>query len=48
MFTTINKLAGMKPLLLRGLREKTVASVSGIAVTAGAFQAIYLMIFALE
>ncbi len=48
MFTTINKLAGVKPLLLRGLRETMIASVSGIAFTAVAFQAIYFMIFALE
>ena len=43
MFTTINKLAGVKPLLLRGLRETIVASVSGIAVTAAVFHAIYVI-----
>ena len=43
MFTTINKLAGMKPLLLRGLRERILASASGIAVTAAAFHAIYVI-----
>lgn len=43
MFTTINKLAGMKPLLLRGLRETILASLSGIAVTAAAFHAIYVI-----
>jgi hypothetical protein len=47
MFTTINKLAGTKPLLLRGLRETVIASASGIAFTAVAFQAIYFMIFAI-
>jgi len=41
MFTT-------KPSRLQRLRETFVASVSGIAVTAVVFQAIYFMIFALE
>lgn len=48
MFTTINKLAGVKSSRLRSLRETTIAWVSGIAVTAASFQAIYFMIFALE
>lgn len=47
MFTTINKSAGVKPSLQR-FRESMIASVSGIAVTAVVFQAIYFMIFALE
>ena len=53
MFTTINKLAAVKsaigrPLLFRGLREKLIASVSGITFAIIVFQAIYVMLFALE
>jgi len=48
MFATIDKSAGVKPLQPRSLRETIVASVSGIAVTALVFQAIYFMLFALE
>ena len=48
MFTTINKLAGKKPLLLRGLRENAIASVSGITFAIIVFQAIYVMLFAVE
>jgi hypothetical protein len=47
MFTTINKFAGIKRPL-RGLRETVIAWVSGVAVTAATFQAIYFIIFALE
>jgi len=43
MFITINKLAAARPLLLRGLRERILASASGIAVTAAAFHAIYFI-----
>ncbi len=43
MFTSIHKLAGVKPVLVRDLRETILASVSGIAVTAAAFHAIYLI-----
>jgi hypothetical protein len=48
MFTSINKLARRKPLLFRGLRETIIASVSGITFAIIVFQAIYVMIFALE
>lgn len=48
MFRTISKSAGVKPTQPRGLRETMIASVSGIAVTAVVFPAIYFMIFALE
>jgi hypothetical protein len=43
MFITINKLTGVRPLLLRGLRETILASLSGIAVAAAAFHAIYVI-----
>lgn len=48
MFTTINRSAGVKQSFLGRLRETMFASVSGIAVTAVVFQAIYFMLFALE
>jgi len=48
MFTTISKFARIRPLLFRGLREKLIASVSGITFAIIVFQAIYVMIFALE
>ncbi len=48
MFTTINKWAGVRSSQVQRLRESAFASVSGIALTAVAFQAIYFVIFALE
>lgn len=48
MFTTINESAGAKQSRLQRWRGTSIAWVSGIAVTAGVFQAIYFMIFALE
>jgi len=48
MFTVINESAGAKPSRLQRWRGTSIAWVSGIVVTAGVFQAIYLMLVALE
>jgi hypothetical protein len=48
MLTNIDQIAGAKPSRLQRWRETGIAWVSGIAVTAAVFQAIYFMIFAFE